>query len=727
MNLLATAKGEVPIISMANDMGTTVKTVSANKSLTLTGITKNGIDTYYTVKGGGYINGKNVVIKRDVDYFYSNFKSKNLMTSNFTMNGGNGLTSLLGTNLMSIQPGSMDSGQVTNKGELISIASDSKESGGITGRRTSNSSSTFGIGKFLPQDIGIFTGKKQGGNGFGLGGFPISSDGPGTGGFFGNMGTMDSNKGTSNGSTGTATTSKNDYMSNVNRLGVSSILKTDNSAFNGLFKGVSIGNLFDGSIGKLLLGNLSDLLSSWISDKLNYVVGYDFASSLSNMYNTFGETFDSLLPYGAGGAGSLIGGQIDSGDGRIDMDPYVPTFPTIIYFDTGGSLITDQMESETLTYAEIDQAMIDYFEYKGCNGEKITRTFGTICQWEQDAYYSTPELDIPTQSAEEAQFFRDMYEADYSDFKDGITAIREEFDIDIDRQTIFTKFNRFRFPTPDNELTGSRGHIFFTRPDMNLILAKGGSDVLSDDGSAGIGSSHASPLMFNMLKSHGVLMSYLMGSNANGSDSFVPILSDRCTGLDISDEVLETGEAGETLTGWKTIYGLSTIKSKTAGTVNVNFTDDDMLSVYKIMKVWTEYISAVYRGEAEPIDGYADKHILDYAISIYYFLTKSTGEDILFWSKFTGCFPTNCPSSNFSDSLGNQIRRPNYTVSFSFARKDDYNPLSIAEFNKLSYTDYEYMPVYNEDTLHVNKSFLGAPFVDTGDGGHLFKLKFRPE
>ena len=82
-----------------------------------------------------------------------------------------------------------------------------------------------------------------------------------------------------------------------------------------------------------------------------------------------------------------------------------------------------------------------------------------------------------------------------------------------------------------------------------------------------------------------------MGASAGAGHSFIPILTDRCTGLDVQDEVLETTEHGETLTGWKNTYGQSTIKTKTAGTVNVNFRDDDMLSVYKIMKIWIEYIN----------------------------------------------------------------------------------------------------------------------------------------
>ena len=199
------------------------------------------------------------------------------------------------------------------------------------------------------------------------------------------------------------------------------------------------------------------------------------------------------------------------------------------------------------------------------------------------------------------------------------------------------------------------------------------------------------------------------------------------SGIDVQDEVVETIDTGETYTGWKTTYGTSMIKSKTNGTVNVNFTDDDMLSVYKIIKLWAEYINAVWRGETYANQEYRAMHILDYAISIYYILTKRTGHDILFWTKWTGCFPITVPSSNFSDSIGNQIRRPNYTISFAYNRKDDFNPFNIIEFNNLSRGDFSHIGIYNPDSLRVHKSFVGAPFVDTQDGEHLYLLKFRPE
>ena len=272
---------------------------------------------------------------------------------------------------------------------------------------------------------------------------------------------------------------------------------------------------------------------------------------------------------------SILGGNSNGSLFSGDSRDWPGTRPS---FDNGGSLFDGQYEHRQLIYAEIDQAAIEYFRYKGCDGQKIIKRFGGIYEWEQDASYATVLVtDPPNIPEEDVQIFKDMNDDLYDEYTDGMEAIYNEFNIHTDRATIFNKFNRYRLPTPNNELIGSKGHIFFTRPDMNLSFANDkGESVLNLD--VGVSHAHATALMYSMLKSHPVLSSYLMGASAGAGHSFIPILTDRCTGLDVQDEVLETTEHGETLTGWKNTYGQSTIKTKTAGTVNVNFRDDDMLS-----------------------------------------------------------------------------------------------------------------------------------------------------
>ena len=494
---------------------------------------------------------------------------------------------------------------------------------------------------------------------------------------------------------------------------------------------ISLDQLIDGSSLGTLVGNLLSKKKSIITENgyynnlVNFVLGFEKQSSISPLKDKFQEKW-------LASSASIQTAMNSSNRTNTYIDPNYRQKADLVSYDTNGIINSKQIESRQIKYTQRTEAMKKYFSFYYDSKDDIVGIADTskIREWSKDnsVYDTSSIIGTPTRPIEEVNFYKSIdvnidKDGNWSNlWSDALATIREEFNLDIDRKTIFEKFNRFRVPTPDNELTYTRGYVYFTRPDLNTDMMRlVGNKVLK-------GTAHAYPLMSNMNHQHGTLMKYLVSSRdkVGCNHDFIPILTHACTGFDISDEVLETDEVGETFTGWKFVYGRSLTKSKTAGTVNITFTDDNMLSIYKMFKVWTEYIHAVWRGECDPYDVNADKHILDYAISIYYFLTKANGEDILFFTKLTGCFPTAVPSSNFSDTLGTPIKRPNYTIPFIYTRKDDYNPIFLAEFNHLSdENNHEAMPIYNENTLTVHKSFVGAPFVHTTDGMYTYQLKHR--
>ena len=639
--------------------------VRAGKIVHIIGIKRYGVNSYYVLDGNACIESKNVVIVRDNGFYYDNYKSKVLQKNNI--------------------------GMVTKKG--LSYALDD-----LGGDYTDT---YFDLQRFAAYDTGSFITVKDNPREF----KPSRSDNFSVGGGFGG---------------GLISTTNPTYASdNLANTQVASLAGISSNSVGGqLLNGVGVGSLFDGSFLSIVATNLLNMVAGLFGNKLKFVIGFSFAAGLAG--STFGSTWSNASRnFNSNATGNWTGAVGDT-ISRPDV--------TITYYGTGGSVIRSQYEQRQLPNSPMNTKFQNYFSYYvPLEGDLVSsRQLSTIANSRYGFFsdYHTGSAN-PTRPSIETQFYKSISDATYEEVKSGLDAVRVEFNLDIDRETTFKKFNRFRVPTPNNELTNTRGHIFFTRPDMNLAMDK------STSAGSGIrtrvtSSAHSAPFMYNMLKSHSVLSSYMMGDSAGGGDNMVPILTHCCTGIDISDEILETVEAHESFTGWKVIYGKSNVKSRTAGTMNIAFTDDNMLSIYKILKIWTEYISAVYRGETTPKDMYADYHILDYAISIYYFLCKENDEDILFWSKYTGCFPTAAPASNFSDTIDKHIERPSYSVPFSFAKKDDYNPIDIYEFNQLTNgTSYDYLPTYNEKTHHVQKSFMGAPFVDTLDGTHLFKLRFR--
>jgi len=288
-------------------------------------------------------------------------------------------------------------------------------------------------------------------------------------------------------------------------------------------------------------------------------------------------------------------------------------------------------------------------------------------------------------------------------------------------RNLFRRFNRFKVAYPDYHLGKTFSHVFFTRPDLNLVDPLGGGNYqlnsqVSND-----------PVFYYLFKNNPEVILSLTRHFSAGHD-FHAFLSNTASSFELSDEFIKTVEHGETFTGYKVQYGKNNIESRTAGSFSVSYIDDQDFSVYKTHKAWIEYISRVYRGEIKADRDYIKKKILDYACSVYYIVCGPDGETILFWSKYYGVFPTNAPSSTQSWSRGNMVKMPEYSINYAYAFKEDFSPLSLAEFNKNSTGYYLYKKTYEKELLSTGKAMAGAPFIETrqdNSGGYDFKLKFR--
>lgn len=596
------------------------RTLEPGNEVKVNGVEKYGVNTFYSIYGGSFVNAKDVIVVRDLDFFYQNYGSKYLTKKNRSMEEEGA----------SFTVGNFD--EMTSMYEPLQL---------------------FG----LFDDVGgSLFGSLTVGGGFG-GGLKPASTGHSIG----------------------------DVLRST-AFGIASNLL--NSAMSWL------GNAING-----LLGSLGSLFPSLF----NYVLGFSFGSSLASL--DFGNIWAQISK-------QLTNMNLDVL--RNGLTGTKNRWATII----------ERYEPRKIKgIGQYKSQLFDYFSFAepfNNNGQQVISNV-TYLKWggplESLHGGMAPMPKVP---AREAEFFDTIDKREMDEFKDALKTIREEFNIKIDRLTTFTHFNRFRVPTPDNALNGTIGYVFFTKPDLNIALDDqfGGKrpGPLSDLG----------PMMSWLSTSHSVMVAELT-QDSNSDHFFMTKMSSCCTGIDVADEMLETTEHGETFTGLKVVYGTTILKSKTAGTVSVAFEDDNMLSIYKMIKLWTEYISAVYRGLARPKVTYLTRHILDYAVSIYYFLCANDGETILFFSKYTGCFPTATPSSTFADRVDTRIKKPNYSVQFAYSRKDDCNPMHLFEFDKLSGGSKEHNPIYNPDTLRAARSFVGPPYIHTTDGNYIYKLRFRPK
>jgi hypothetical protein len=361
------------------------------------------------------------------------------------------------------------------------------------------------------------------------------------------------------------------------------------------------------------------------------------------------------------------------------------------------------------------------------NDVNISPTFGKNDGTGFYGYQKAEDIDIPDTFGKD-NFFND-YDMDLLELRENIKKIHENYNIlsstlnieDI-RTQMMTKFNRFRAAYPDTALTKTFGYVFFIRPDLNLYsgLGKLTGDLLP--------KVESEPTFHYANKNKPLLLKTLT-SNFKGSHKFNALLSNRALSFEVQDEYIKSEEIGQTFTGYMMKYGKNNIESKTGGNLNIQFSEDNELSVYRHIKHWSDYISHVVRGQFSPKEEYIRNKVLDYATSIYYFLCGPDGESILFWSKYHGCFPTTQPSSNFSFSKGNFNTTPEFSVTFEYMSKEDFNPISIFEFNNDSAQDnYVYKRTYDANIVSTAKSMAGAPFIETYQrkNDYFFKLKFRP-
>lgn len=320
------------------------------------------------------------------------------------------------------------------------------------------------------------------------------------------------------------------------------------------------------------------------------------------------------------------------------------------------------------------------------------------------------------------------------------TDMRQSVNIDImDRNKVYqyyTKYyNKYKLKNPNDQLTKSFPHVFIMRPDCNIFPDKPGElnqqlAILSEFYYA---NKHC-PEMLNQLTQ----------TNSGYNHDFMLYLSNKAESMQINDEYIGQDTYGPGLTGYKIPYGKDNVGSRTSAEFSINYIDDRDLHIYNLHKLWIDYISYQYRGIVSPKTDYIWYKIIDYATCLYYFLCAEDGETIIFWSKYWGVFPTQTSSSKYSFSLnGGPITTPEIEIQYKYAWKEDFNPLSIVEFNthynhaaysksvtSESELDFNYINHYQDTKLGTGYTWSGIPFVETFRGNnstvpYTFKLRFR--
>lgn len=330
-------------------------------------------------------------------------------------------------------------------------------------------------------------------------------------------------------------------------------------------------------------------------------------------------------------------------------------------------------------------------------------------------------------------YFNYNYYMDYKadGFSDDLARIRHTLNFGIeDREELYktytTHYNRFKSPNPNDALVKTFPHVFFIRPDCNILERGGGAN-----GFKLVEGLENNPNFVYANYHTPDLLRQLVGDGGYDSD-FMMYLSNKAYSCQIKDEGITDDTYGTAVRGHKIAFGQHGVESKTAGDFSITFKDDRELHVYRLHKLWVDYISDVYQGRISPRPNYISEKVIDYATAMYYILTAEDGETIIFWSKYYGVFPTSIPSSHLSWAGGHSDIKGEIEISYKYSFKEDFNPLTLVEFNMNSGSkDYRYIPSYNPNFYSGATSMVGAPFIETFNNNSLtpytFKLRFRPK
>ena len=310
--------------------------------------------------------------------------------------------------------------------------------------------------------------------------------------------------------------------------------------------------------------------------------------------------------------------------------------------------------------------------------------------------------------------------------------VRKEFGIQVHgsnsiaRLVKYYMYNRFKSPDTNLAFNKCTTHVFFTRPDLNLLDCtdttnpKANSQTISHSESSMVYRRY--PELFKLLTDH---------KRCGDDNNFNLLLSNQVESFDIADETLSTIDSGKSWNEYTMSYG-DAYTGKAAGEFSCIFRETSDFSVINLLKLWITYIDNVGRGVWSPsynLNGtgvskdITASHVysktLDYGASVYVFKCGPDGEDVLYWSKYYGVFPTNTGASalswNLSDSIGDA---PKLNIKFKYSFKRDMSPISLFEFNRIAFGDgsnlsdnENYVESYSINRNECHQPFVGKPYI----------------
>lgn len=272
------------------------------------------------------------------------------------------------------------------------------------------------------------------------------------------------------------------------------------------------------------------------------------------------------------------------------------------------------------------------------------------------------------------------------------------------KENVAKYFDRLYSVYPEYELDNLCQYVFMIRPDLNILTSA--NKLVSYGKNRASYMPTSSPdndqLFCMMKRAYPYVLANLTGNIIDGHD-FMPYMVSRCESMSVPDYSVKDYKMTQPYTNFNLPYASHALESMTGGQFEMTFREDGDLQLHKLFQTWLYYINGVTLNKFGPKVKYIRDNRIDYATSIYCITCKADATEIVYWSKYTGAFPTNVPNSDLSFNLRGQ---PNtkITVTFDYFHQEALNPYILIDFNKNAHvtsnaTKKPYIPVYRSDTV----------------------------
>lgn len=288
----------------------------------------------------------------------------------------------------------------------------------------------------------------------------------------------------------------------------------------------------------------------------------------------------------------------------------------------------------------------------------------------------------------------------------------------------YTKFFRFGYLNPSDQLSTTREYLFFTRPDLNIINNDGELEgILSNDNYFNDAFNRYRPVLHQLQKRRENL-------------PFVNLLSATVkSSWDIPGYSADDIDGPATSFGDQVRYRGCTLTTESEGyDFSLEFQDTKYLELYTFFKIYDEYENFKKMGVIKPDEYYIMNKILHDQMALYKIVVAEDYETIIYWAKAWGVYPKNVPREAFSnlDTVTDGLK---YSINFHAEWIEDMDPYILYEFKH--YTDQYFksrsnIPLYDQNNKSINGVMCNVPTITYNKNpqyrpfeGCMYKLKWR--